>query len=438
MSDSFREDGALAVDWVASYLERVRDLPVLSQVEPGAIRAALPASPPDEPESVRRGARRSRPGAHARADALAAPALVRVLRDHRLGALDPRGDPDRRPEPARDPLAHLACAAGARGGDPRRGSRSCSACPPASAARSRTRRRRARSSRSQSRARRRPIGVSCCAPSRRTRPSPRRRSCSSSSCGRCRSTSELRLRPELLELDDACAVVATVGTTAFASVDPVDAIADACAAAGVWLHVDAAYAGSAAICPELRHHFAGWERADSIVVNPHKWLGVTIDCSTLWTRHARRFPRHLQPRARVPARRRGRREHERVHAGARPSLPRAQAVGRSPLLRPRRLAGADPRAPPTGGALRGLGTRTSRAGRSSPTATSRSCASGARARTRTTSGSSSASTAPARRFSRTRSSASRFVLRLAVGNFRTTEDDVRIAWDVLRREAAAL
>ena len=47
---SFRDDGALAVDWVASYLERVRELPVLSQVEPGAIRASLPAAPPEDPE----------------------------------------------------------------------------------------------------------------------------------------------------------------------------------------------------------------------------------------------------------------------------------------------------------------------------------------------------------------------------------------------------
>ena len=61
-------------------------------------------------------------------------------------------------------------------------------------------------------------------------------------------------------------------------------IAERCAAAGTWLHVDAAYAGSAAILPELRDRFAGWERADSIGVNPHKWLGVPMDCSVLWTR----------------------------------------------------------------------------------------------------------------------------------------------------------
>jgi len=64
----------------------------------------------------------------------------------------------------------------------------------------------------------------------------------------------------------------------------VPAVADACAREGVWLHVDAAYAGSAAVCPELRDVFAGWERADSIVVNPHKWLFTPMGCSALWTR----------------------------------------------------------------------------------------------------------------------------------------------------------
>ncbi|MEX2212313.1 MAG: pyridoxal-dependent decarboxylase, partial [Gaiellaceae bacterium] len=93
-----------------------------------------------------------------------------------------------------------------------------------------------------------------------------------------------RMRPDAIVLDNACAIVATVGTTSTSSIDPVAAIADSAAAAGAWLHVDAAYAGSAAVCPELRHHFAGWERADSIVVNPHKWLLTPMDCSTLWTR----------------------------------------------------------------------------------------------------------------------------------------------------------
>ena len=92
-----------------------------------------------------------------------------------------------------------------------------------------------------------------------------------------------RLRADLLDLTDACAVVATVGTTSSASVDPVSAIADASASAGAWLHVDAAYAGSAWSCPELRDSADGVERADSLVVNPHKWLFTPMDCSALWT-----------------------------------------------------------------------------------------------------------------------------------------------------------
>jgi aromatic-L-amino-acid decarboxylase len=85
-------------------------------------------------------------------------------------------------------------------------------------------------------------------------------------------------------LDDATAVVATVGTTSSTSVDPVPELSARCAEAGVWLHVDAAYAGAAAVCPEHRWCLEGVEHADSIVVNPHKWLFTPMDCSTLWTR----------------------------------------------------------------------------------------------------------------------------------------------------------
>ena len=99
------------------------------------------------------------------------------------------------------------------------------------------------------------------------------------------------MRTDELDLDGACAAVATIGTTSSTAIDPVPAIADACERAGVWLHVDAAYAGSAAVCPELRPLFAGWERADSVVVNPHKWLFVPMDCSTMWTRRPDDFRR---------------------------------------------------------------------------------------------------------------------------------------------------
>ena len=81
------------------------------------------------------------------------------------------------------------------------------------------------------------------------------------------------------------AVVAVVGTTSTTSVDPVPDIADICQDEKLWLHVDAAYGGSAAIVPELRWALDGCDRADSIVVNPHKWLFTPIDCSVLYTRH---------------------------------------------------------------------------------------------------------------------------------------------------------
>lgn len=79
------------------------------------------------------------------------------------------------------------------------------------------------------------------------------------------------------------AVVATVGTTSTTSIDPVPEIADVCERHGLWLHVDAAYAGPASILPEKRSILDGCHRADSFVVNPHKWLFTPIDCSVLYS-----------------------------------------------------------------------------------------------------------------------------------------------------------
>jgi len=79
-------------------------------------------------------------------------------------------------------------------------------------------------------------------------------------------------------------VVATLGTTSTTSVDPVAAIGEIAREFDLWLHVDAAYGGPAAAVPELRPLFTGWEEADSIVVNPHKWLFTPIDCSVLYVR----------------------------------------------------------------------------------------------------------------------------------------------------------
>jgi len=104
---------------------------------------------------------------------------------------------------------------------------------------------------------------------------------------------EFRLRPDALaaaiERDLArglrpFCIVATVGTTSTTSIDPVEAMADIAARHKLWLHVDAAYAGAAAIAPEFQHVLNGCERADSLVTNPHKWLFTPVDISVLYTR----------------------------------------------------------------------------------------------------------------------------------------------------------
>ncbi len=105
---------------------------------------------------------------------------------------------------------------------------------------------------------------------------------------------QFRMRPDQLRQaieDDLRAghrpfcVVATVGTTSTTSIDPVPEIADLCRQHDLWLHVDAAYGGVAAIDPEMRWVLNGVERADSVVVNPHKWLFTPVDLSTFFTRH---------------------------------------------------------------------------------------------------------------------------------------------------------
>lgn len=103
---------------------------------------------------------------------------------------------------------------------------------------------------------------------------------------------ELRMDPRALHAAVAadrragvvpCAVVATVGTTASAAVDPLPAVADVCREHRIWLHVDAAYGGALAVLPEGRWVLAGAEHADSLVVNPHKWLFVPLDFSALYS-----------------------------------------------------------------------------------------------------------------------------------------------------------
>ncbi len=86
-----------------------------------------------------------------------------------------------------------------------------------------------------------------------------------------------------------CALVACTGTTGTTAVDPVGGMAEVAARHGAWLHVDAALAGTAMVLPECRHHWDGIERADSLVFNPHKWMGIGFDFSAYFVRD----PEHL-------------------------------------------------------------------------------------------------------------------------------------------------
>ena len=108
------------------------------------------------------------------------------------------------------------------------------------------------------------------------------------------SDQDFRMRADLLQEEISkdrargrlpLAVIATVGTTSTTSVDPLDAIAEICVRENVWLHVDAAYAGVAAMVPAHTHLLDAAARADSVVVNPHKWLFTPFDLSVLYCRH---------------------------------------------------------------------------------------------------------------------------------------------------------
>ncbi|HEY6068816.1 MAG TPA: pyridoxal-dependent decarboxylase [Gaiellaceae bacterium] len=286
---TFREDGAAAIDWAARYLERVGDLPVLAQVEPGDIRSRLPASPPEHGEPFANmlhdldeillpgithwqsprffayfAVSASEPG-------ILAELLAATLNS--VGFLW-------RTSPASTELEALTLDWTAQLlGLPTgwhghiEDTASTSTLAALAAAREATGR-----------------NVVVCSEHAHSATDKAARILGLE-LRKVEADDEFRLRPELLDLSDVAAVVATVGTTSVASVDPVPAVADACAAAGAWLHVDAAYAGSAWVCPELRWSQEGVERADSLVVNAHKWLFTPMDCSLLWTSRPEDFRR---------------------------------------------------------------------------------------------------------------------------------------------------
>jgi aromatic-L-amino-acid/L-tryptophan decarboxylase len=273
-----RLDGAAALEWAASYLERVGDLPVLAQVEPGELLERLPASPPETGEpfsSVLDDLDRLILPAvthwqHPRffayfANTGSEPAILAELLTialNQVGILWRTGPAlAELEERATGWLAQLLGLPAEWHGHIE---------DTASIA-----------------------TLSALAAARSALPDRRVVVCTEhthSSIDKAARVLELelrrvpvddayRMRADLLDTSGACAVVATVGTTSTTSSDPVAEVARR--KGDAWLHVDAAYAGSAWVCPE--HRVDGTERADSLVVNPHKWLLTGMGCSCLWT-----------------------------------------------------------------------------------------------------------------------------------------------------------
>jgi aromatic-L-amino-acid/L-tryptophan decarboxylase len=289
MSD-FRTDGRAAIDWAADYLDRVGELPVLAQVAPGDIRARLPGSAPEDPEPFADVLRDLDeillPGVthwqHPRffayfATSASEPAILAELLAATLNSAAILW----RTAPAATELEGvvldwvaglLGLPAGWHGHIEDTASTSTlAACIAAREATGRDLIVCSEQAHSSVDKAARMLGM-------RVRKVP--------------ADAEFRMRGDTVgDLSDAAVIVATVGTTATTSVDAVGEIADACAASGTWLHVDAAYAGTAMVCPEFRWAFEGVERADSLVVNAHKWMLAPLDCSLLWTRRPEDFRR---------------------------------------------------------------------------------------------------------------------------------------------------
>ena len=278
---TFRDDLRLASDWAASYLERVGELPVAAQVEPGSIRAQLPAAPPEQGEPFAAMLRDL--------DEIVVPGLTHwnhprfyawfantgsepgVLAELLIAALNVNAftwlSSPAATELEVTVLDWLAQLLGLPRGWHGHIEDTASTATIAALAAARTRR---------------PGGVVYASEQANFSVEKAARLVGLE-FRKVPVDDAYRMLPDV-DLSDATALVATVGTTGTTSVDPVPALADRCEEAGVWLHVDAAYAGSAAVCPELRWCMDGVDRADSVVVNPHKWLFTPMDCSALWTR----------------------------------------------------------------------------------------------------------------------------------------------------------
>ena len=166
---------------------------------------------------------------------------------------------------------------------------------------------------------------------------------------------------DLAEKVKPLAVIATVGTTSTASVDPIPEIAKICRENNIWLHIDGAYGGGFALLPEFRGLTEGWADADSIVINPHKTVFVPLDFSVLYVRDIERFE-SVYPGAGIFARRyhRGGEKLHGLRHPAWPQVPGTENVGDLAIVRARRNGRIHARAFAVGAFVRGLGERIER------------------------------------------------------------------------------
>jgi len=300
--EEFRENGYAVVDWIADYFENVESYPVLSGVEPGQIAAMLPESAPQDPESfdalmtdldrvVMPGITHwQSPGWYAYFPANSSPPSV--LAEFVSAGLGVQGmlwstSPAVTEIETRvlDWLVEMLGLPGTwRSDGPGGGVVQMSASDATHAVLAVARHTR----RDETSADRMVVYVSDQAHS------SIEKGCTVAGIGHCSkipTDAEFAMDVEALEraitndvargLLPIC-VVSAIGTTATTAVDPVRRIGEIAARAGMWHHVDAAYAGSAMLCPEFRHHQDGLELADSYTFNPHKWMMVNFDCNVLW------------------------------------------------------------------------------------------------------------------------------------------------------------
>jgi len=307
--DQFRRYGRAVVDWIADYYERVETLPVLSQVEPGQIRALLPAEPPlqgesfeailgDVDELILPGVTHwQSPNFFAYFPANASgPSILAELLSAGLGvqgmlwATSPACTElethmlDWLVEMMDLPRKFRSDSAG--GGVIQDTASSASLCALLVA------RERATDFASKQRG----VDGRLVAYTSSQAHSSLEKGCMIAGIGRenlrlIEVDAAFAMRPELLlqqiEQDRAAGkvpffVCATVGTTSSNGMDPLSAIGQICREQGLWLHVDGAMSGTAALCPEYRRFFDGLELADSYCFNPHKWMFTNFDCSCFW------------------------------------------------------------------------------------------------------------------------------------------------------------